>query len=436
MKIQVDTMRLLFIALLLSFSIPNLTAQTKTSSANRYDIMDMRSLPIGMWVTPTDQYRNEMQYRRIAKAGINFVNGFCPYEDTPDKIETALDLCAKYGLKYFVNRKNTYKAILSYADNPDNAIIENIMTDVKNYLLHPAYAGELFFDEPGKPLFSSVKAFTKQYEKLYPDKMWHINLFPTYATGGIKTTSYEDYISSWFHMIDPGYLSYDSYPLLKTGGIIQDYFYNLDFIRAKTLEKRIPFWTFIQTLSIAQTPGVPDKRDPSEAEIRWQVWINLAFGAKGIQYFCYWSPESRTEDFGDALITREGEKTDKYKYVQRLNSDIKKTGKILLDCDAVGAIQTTVNPYSLYEGNRKSFGPVKGISGDDNIAGCFTDKDGVPLILISPLIPNRGATVKLILEDDVDYATIIRGKKEKRIKIKNQELVQTLSAGDAVLIKF
>lgn len=436
MKIESNTIQLFLIAFLLSLPLPNLTAQIKTAPANRYDIMNMNELPIGMWVTPTDQYRNDGQFQRITKAGINFVNGFCPHEDTSDEIKTALDLCAKYNLKYFVNRRNVHKAILSYADNPDNTIIENLMADVKDYIAHPACAGELLFDEPGKPLFSSVEAVIKEYEKLYPDKMWHINLFPTYATGGIKTTSYEDYISSWLNVIDPKYLSYDSYPLLKTGGIIQDYFYNLDFIRAKTLQRKIPFWTFIQTLSIAQTPGVPDKRDPSEKEIRWQVWVNLAFGAKAIQYFCYWSPQSGAEAFGEALITGEGKKTDKYDYIKRLNSDIKKIGRILLDCDAVGVIQTTVNPYPLYEANRKNFGPIKEVNGDDNIVGCFTDKNGDYRVLISPLNPNNDATVKLVLDHDTDYVIVIKGKKEKRVKIKNQELVQTLSAGDALLVKF
>lgn len=433
---QLDTIQSLLIIFLLAFSILSSTAQTKALPINKYDVMNMNNLPVGMWVTPPDQYRNDMQYQRIAKAGINFVNGFGFYENTSDEIITALDLCAKYGLKYFVNRNDAHKAILTYADNPDKTIIENFMAGVRDYFKHPAYAGELLLDEPGKPLFSSVGAFTKRYEKLYPDKMWHVNLFPTYATGGIKTSSYEDYISSWLNVIDPNYLSFDSYPLLKTGGIIQDYFYNLDFIRAKTLERGIPFWTFIQTLSIAQTPGVPDKRDPSEKEIRWQVWINLVFGAKGIQYFCYWSPGSGTEVFSDALITREGKKTDKYDYVKRINSDLRKTGKILLECDAAGVIQTTVNPYPLYEGNRKSFGPVKKVVGDDNIVGCFTDKNGHYRILISPLTPDKDATVKLVLERDIDYVTVIKGKKEKRIKIKNQELVQTLSAGDAVLVKF
>lgn len=433
-----------FFLLLALFSISvtfNLSAQTDVcedtieSEDKKYDVMNMNEIPIGMWVTPPDEFRNDKQYERIANAGINFVNGFGTYENNTVKIKTVLDLCAKYSLKYFVNNYNAHQAIVSYAKNQDKAIVNSLMDNVRDYAEHPAYAGELLFDEPGKPLFLPIKSFTKKYEKLYPSKMWHINLFPSYAIGGIKTTSYEDYITSWLDIINPKHLSYDSYPLLETGGIIQDYFYNLDLIRAKTLEKGIPFWTFIQTLSIAQTPGVPNKRDPSEEEIRWQVWTNLIFGAKGIQYFCYWSPGSNTEVFSDALITREGEKTDKYNYVKHINSDIKKIGKILLNCDAMGVIQTTTNPYPLYEGKRKRFGPLKKVCGDENIIGCFTDKNGQYFILISSLAPNNDATVKLLLKQNREYVTIIKEEKEELLKIKNQELTLTISAGDAVLIK-
>ena len=28
------------------------------------------------------------------------------------------------------------------------------------------------------------------------------------------------------------------------------------------------------------------KRDPTEAQIRWQVFTSLAYGAKGVLYFC------------------------------------------------------------------------------------------------------------------------------------------------------
>ena len=406
--------------------------ETEKAPANHYDLLDMNQLAIGMWVTPPDQFRNDREFKRIAHAGINFVNGFGYYENSPDKIKTTLDLCAKHNLKYFVNQGDIHTAILSYAEKPSPAMLDTFIAGVKEYVNHQAYAGELLFDEPGKPLFGSVAAFTKQYEKYYPDKMWHVNLFPSYATEGIRSASYEEYISFWLDQLDPGYLSFDSYPLLAGGGIIQDYFYNLDLVRTKTVERKIPFWTFIQTLSIAQTPGVPDKRDPTEEEIRWQVWVNLAFGAKGIQYFCYWSPGSGSEVFSDALITRDGKKTNKYNYVKRINSDIHKPGEVLLHCDAVGVIQTTASPYPLYRESLHSFGPIKGVRGDDNLTGCFLGPDGRHHVLVTPLTPNSGATVKFTLEDTVDYATVIKGKNKKQIKIKDGELIQSISPGDAL----
>lgn len=436
MKVHLSNTRPLLTLLLGLFFILSAFAGTENKSKNNYDVLGLRQLPIGMWVTPPDQFRNEKQFKRISRVGINFVNGFSYHENSLEKIENTLDLCAKYNLKYFVNRNNASEAILSYAEEPVQSILDNFMAGVEDYVDHPAYAGELLFDEPGKPLFGSVSAFTKQFQKQFPDKMWHVNLFPTYATGGIQSPSYEDYISSWLDQVNPGYLSFDSYPLLKKGGIIRDYFYNLDLIRSKTVERGIPFWSFIQTLSIAQTPGVPDKRDPSEEEIRWQVWMNLLFGAKGIQYFCYWSPGSGSEVFSDALITREGKKTKKYNYVRGINNDINQIGNILLHCDAVGVIQTAKTPYPLYSESLEHFGYLKRTSGDDSMVGCFIDPDGRHYLLATSLTPENGATVKFVFDDSIDHVIAIKGKRTKRINIKNGELVKTISPGDAILITY
>ena len=408
----------------------------KAVQKNPYDVLGIGCLPVGMWVTPPDRFRNDAEYKKMAESGINFVNGFCPNEDTDDDIKMALDLSEKNGLRYFVNRRIVHTAIHAHAQSMNAELPDEFITGLRKYADHPAFAGELLMDEPGKPLIPSVAAFTKSFEMNFPDKMWHVNLFPTYATGGIQTFSYEDYIDTWLKYTEPGYLSYDSYPLLKEGGIINDYYYNLDLVRAKTAERRIPFWTFIQTLSIAQTPGVPDKREPSEADIRWQVWSNLAFGAKGIQYFCYWSPGNGAELFSDALIDVNGKETTKYSYVKKLNADIQKTGKILLECDAAGVIQTAAKPFPLYAPEMKSFGPVLGVTGDDNITGCFKDKTGKYYVLISPLTPEKGADVTLQLDKKMKYVTLIKGDCTQKVKIKNNRIEQSIGMGEAVLIAF
>lgn len=414
----------------------NNVAIAKTVQKNQYDVLGIGCLPVGMWVTPPDRFRNDAEYKKMAESGINFVNGFSHNENTPDDIKQALDLCNKNGLKYFVNRRSVHAAIHTHAHSTATGIPDDFIAGLKEYADYPAFAGELLMDEPGKPLILSVAAFTKSFENNFPDKMWHVNLFPTYATGGIQTFSYEDYIDTWLKYTEPRYLSYDSYPLLKEGGIINDYYFNLDLVRAKTYERKIPFWTFIQTLSIAQTPGVPDKREPSEADIRWQVWSNLAFGAKGIQYFCYWSPGNGAELFSDALIAADGRETAKYSYVKKLNADIRMTGKILLDCDAVGVIQTAVKPFPLFAPEMRNFGPVLRVTGEDNIAGCFKDKRGKYYVLISPLTPEKGADVTLQLDKKVKYVTLIKGDCAKKIKVNNNRIAQNIGIGEAVLIAF
>ena len=400
-----------------------------------YDVLQLGEIPIGLWVTPPAAYQNSEEYGKIKACGFNFVNGFSYFENSNSKILQVLDYCQEHGLKYFANKAVVAEDIVKYSKTPDAALLKKFTDGIKPYATHSAFAGELLMDEPGKPLFSAVAAFTAAFQKAYPDKMWHVNLFPSYATGGIQTSSYLDYINSWVETLSPKHISYDSYPLLKDGTITSDYLYNLDLVRAKSRFKRIPFWTFIQTLSIAGTPGVPDKREPSEADIRWQVWSNLAFGSKGIQYFCYWSPGNGSEQFGEALIGITGEKTVRYDYVKKLNADINAIGKILLECNAEGVIQTASKSYNLYA-PLYNFGEIESVSGDDNLVGCFQSGDGKKKVLITTLTPVKDADVVLHVSNNVNTIKIWKNGVSENMTASGNKLTFHIAAGEAVLAEF
>lgn len=400
----------------------------------QYDVLGLGEIPIGLWVTPPAAKQNTEEYARIRRCGINFVNGFCWNEPSNAAIKKALDLCGENDLLYFSNKSVTADDVKKYSAKADASLLRKFVESIKPYASHPAFAGELLMDEPGLPLFEALSKFTSTFERNWPDKMWHINLFPAYATGGIQASSYEEYINKWFETMSPKYLSYDSYPLLTDGSITDDYFYNLDFIRMKTRFKKIPFWTFIQTLSIAGTPGVPDKREPSEADIRWQVWSNLAFGAKGIQYFCYWSPGNGSETFGDALIDLNGNETVRYAYVKKLNSDINAIGKILMKCDAEGVILNSAKNYRLHS-PLYSFDPVEEVNGDC-IVGCFTSADGKKKALITPVTPDTGAKVTLVLKDGTKNVTVWKNDKSEQMSVSDGSLAFEIAAGDAVFVEF
>ena len=54
----------------------------------------------------------------------------------------------------------------------------------------------------------------------------------------------------------------------------------------------VPFLLIVQAM-----PHGP-YRDPTEAELAWQVHHALAFGARGISYFTYWTPVRRGRRHG------------------------------------------------------------------------------------------------------------------------------------------
>ncbi len=405
------------------------------ATETKYDLLGLDEIAIGLWVTPPANNQTSDAYKDIKECGINFVNGFYFHENSNSRILNVLDHCQSHGLKYFANRAVVTDDIKKYAQNPDPALLTKFTNGIKPYANHPAFAGELLMDEPGKPLFGSVNAFASAFKNAFPEKLWHVNLFPSYATGGIQASNYADYINSWMETLSPHYLSYDSYPLLTNGKIINDYYSNLDFIRSKSRFKEIPFWTFIQTLAISGTSGVDDKREPSEADIRWQVWSGLAFGAKGIQYFCYWSPGSGSETFGEALIGLDGQKTVRYDYVKKLNADINAVGKILLNCHAEGVIQTAVAPYNMYE-PLYDYEEVVSVSGDDNIVGCFKSKEGKNKVLITTLTPTKNADVTLSIKNTVNKVKVWKNSVMTEETPTNNKLSFSINAGDAVFVEF
>jgi len=160
----------------------------KTDTTN-YDILNLGEIPIGLWVTPPPAYQTNEEYARIKACGINFVNGFSYYENSYSSILKVLDFCDNNNLKYFVNKSVVADDIIKYSRNSDASLLKKFIDGIKPYANHSAFAGELLMDEPSKNLFTAIAAFTMTFEKNYADKLWHINLFPSYAPGGYKASN-------------------------------------------------------------------------------------------------------------------------------------------------------------------------------------------------------------------------------------------------------
>lgn len=414
----------------------NIKEEKKTVKNTSKDLFGLKGeLPIGMWVSPPNERINNKRYQEIKESGINVVLGFM--ESTPDKIMAALDASKANGLRFVVRDLGINAVMKEFMDSKDPSVLSKIKDYTSQYKDHEAFAGNLLYDEPGKPLFEPLKAVVDAYKTEHPDKIAYINLFPSYAFGGIQTHTYEDYVTSWLDTVNPDYISYDHYPLLKNGTEERQYYYDLSIIRQKTVEKEIPFMVFIQTVEFGSNPGVPARREPNEQEIRWQVYMSLAFGAKGIQYFTYWTPKSGTETFGKAMIDLIGNKTERYFHVQKVNTEIKEIGRTLMNLTSVGVMEhlgTGDSGAKMYS-KLDTFAPIEKVEGSSAMIGCFEDANGSKKIILVNKSCHDAGEVKITLKD-IKSCKVWTGGKMEEVQAQNNVLELKLEAGEGKFIEF
>jgi len=141
----------------------------------------------------------------------------------------------------------------------------------------------------------------------------------------IVGNSYEDYVYRWMYT-EPDVLVFDHYPFLATGQFRSDYYANLEVIRRQAKLGDTDFWSYIQSVGVN---GV--WRAPSESEMRYQIYSNLAYGAKGYIYFTYMTPESSGgESFNNGIILPNGTKNTSYTWAQTVNGEVLNLGDTLM----------------------------------------------------------------------------------------------------------
>ena len=228
---------------------------------------------------------NLERYQEIADAGIEILvpgNGTFSAEQNLN----AMDMAQKVGIGIIpVDMR-----VLPFALKPDISIDpEMIRTIVYDYKNHPALAGYVIKDEPNADLFPSLAELSALFREKDPNHEPLINLFPSYGSPvQLGFDDYRSYVSSFIKTVHPGLLSYDNYAL-RVGSTWYDSWYSdLEIVREETKKAQIPFMVFVQSEGIREGLRVPNR-----SEILWQVNTALAYGARGIGWFCYWTPCAR-----------------------------------------------------------------------------------------------------------------------------------------------
>jgi hypothetical protein len=335
-----------------------------------YDFFPLMGWSHNKWLARPRQIEEDL--KEVAECGLNLIC-FAEVEE--------LDLCQKYGLKaIIIDPRLQYNWAGTIDKEKMEKNMDSLMKEVGD---HSALYGYFLTDEPRPKTYmqeyANLALVAKALRNRTPNKLPYVNLLPGRAFD-LKTDEYERYIRTYIDTLNASFLSYDNYSLYEDGSLHYSYFDNLEVMRRFSLEYDIPFWHII--LSVSHFTY----RELTEADMHFQVYTSLAYGAKGISYFTYHSPN--VGNYRNAPVDQFGHKTPLWGIVQRLNLQIKTLAPVLLKLKSKGVYHWAPRKGLVPYGCKHLPGDtlVRKVSSqvgfEEFLVGEFEHRDGTPYIMI------------------------------------------------------
>lgn len=279
---------------------------------------------------------------------------------------------------------------------------QTIVPEIKHYNSLWQY---YLADEPTMSRFNELRIYQRNIKKYDANAKCYINLLPN--TGrellkdiGVKT--YPEYLKAYSNISQPQ-ISYDFYPVHDK--VVRDdiWYPILDDIRSESIRTGRPFWAYIMCVPHFIYPM------PTMGHLRLQCFVNLAYGAQGIQYFSYSTPAPVGDyDFHDGPLLRNGKLSATYKLVKGMNEALKPVADLFFHSTV-----TSIEHIKCENGNvLVSHFQKKGIRHT-----CFVNKS-----------PYKGVSVEI---DTNKYSKQI----PKSMKAKDVKSRYFIHAGDILILK-
>jgi hypothetical protein len=134
------------------------------------------------------------------------------------------------------------------------------------------------------------------------------------------------------------------------------YFMNLATVRDKSMEYgrrnyRIPFWSVIQASPRHEAGAPQNYRWPTFNQTRWQAYVSMAYGAKGIFYWTLREVNSgpgNTFGYGPSFMKLDGTwNSPLADSLAALNGEMKSLGATLMQLDPVATYHASSNGFKL-----------------------------------------------------------------------------------------
>lgn len=272
-------------------------------------------IPILAWYSIPAEDATLARYQELKDAGFTITfSHTSKFEDA----KKALDLSAAVGIKSI------------FTCNELQTDPEATVRKVKN---HPGLAGYFLRDEPVSSDFPGLAKWAKQIMAVDNTHYCYLNLFPNYVPENALGDTYQRHVQRFIEEVNIQIVSFDFYPIVNDQ--LRDRWYdNLEVVAKESKKANKPFWAF------ALTTAHDDYPVPDAAQLKLQMYSNLAYGAQCLQYFTYWNPDTTTWNFHQAPITLEKKRSPVYDIVREVNKELQNRAFVFMGANVLSVHHT------------------------------------------------------------------------------------------------
>jgi hypothetical protein len=372
-----------------------------------YILKDDESMPVVGWIGPPAAAIRRDVMSTMVGAGFNI--SLAQLE--PEQMLPCLDAAAEGGMRLLVRspafdlgRMGPERGLGYTLSEEQRRGVREAVETVRG---HPALYGYYIHDEPAHADYDWIAGVIREIEALDSYHMCYVNHNAPVIQGGYGAGTQEALWLSWIEKTAPRFLSYDHYPIeLKPreftralgpdapnvfpGGIVvkPDYFWCLDMASRFCMALGVPLWAFTCSVPHWSYPV------PTEGHIRFQLMCDLAYGARGLQYFTYWG--------ANAIAGPDGP-TPTWEIARKVNAEVQAMWTKLRCLRFIGARHTgplwmgtrppMLSPMDQWGGTH--LGPKFQCLGDPAVLGLFDDPEGTMYVLAVNRNPVESASISL-----------------------------------------
>ena len=298
-------------------------------------------------------------------AGFNVALSFIfTKEDKKEDMLALLDACEEEGLKVILydDRIHCHRLMETSEENYERAV----MRSVEEFARHPASAAFFVSDEPNKDTLPLAEKAVRIVQKHSPIPAF-VNFYPMWRSKdyvdlvGVAGSEIGTLYSRFVKNTGLSCLAYDCYGAMNARDPETEtnvFFDNLNTYCKIAKETGIPLWT-----SLLCT-GHWAFKQPTLADMRWQLSAALAHGAKSVQWFMLYDTD---EKVGDSPIDIYNERQPSYYDLRKVNREFS---------DDLGGLIPKLELEEVYHYAKSYGGTQRYAEGYDEYLKIFTAKYG------------------------------------------------------------